>query len=169
MELIEMMHQITQQAMKAMQPTELTIGTVTKAEPLEISIDPAMDVLKAPLLYRTSAVIERKIPVLAHSHVTDGFSHSHTLQGLGHTHTYSGGTTGASLAGAYPTSGELVGGFRSDGQLLDVACLEDQKPLPVKDGYIILNRGLQAGDKVLLLRVLQGNKYIILSRIFEEG
>lgn len=71
------------------------------------------------------------------------------IPALGHSHSYTGGTTGAALE--------------------SVVCLENGKPLPVKDGYIILNRALAKGDKVLLLRVQQGQKFIVLSRIFEEG
>ena len=49
-----------------------------------------------------------------------------------------------------------------------IACLEDGKKLPVRDGYIILNRGLEAGDKVLLMRVMRGQQFVVLSRIFER-
>jgi hypothetical protein len=38
----------------------------------------------------------------------------------------------------------------------------------VKGGYIILNRALETGDKVLLLRVMRGQQFIILSRVFEK-
>ena len=48
-------------------------------------------------------------------------------------------------------------------------CWEDGKKLPVKDGFIILNRRLEEGDRVLLLRVQHGQKFIVLSRIFEGG
>ena len=33
-------------------------------------------------------------------------------------------------------------------------------------GYLLLNRSLAVGDKVLLLRVQSGQKYIVLSRLF---
>ena len=42
-------------------------------------------------------------------------------------------------------------------------------PLPVENGFIILNRGLAVGDKVLLLRVQSGQKFIILSRVMKGG
>ena len=60
--------------------------------------------------------------------------------------------------------------YTSDRRLLkqEIVCCEDGKPLPVKDGYIILNRALEAGDKVLLLRVMRGQQFIILSRVFEK-
>lgn len=58
----------------------------------------------------------------------------------------------------------------SDERLLEsqIICYEHGKPLPVEDGYIILNRALEVGDKVLLMRVQNGQKFIILSRVFEQ-
>ena len=54
-----------------------------------------------------------------------------------------------------------------EGALGGVQCIENGQPLPVEDGYIILNRALAAGDKVLLLRVERGARYIVLARMFE--
>ena len=130
---------------------------------------------------------------LGHAHSTGGLGHTHTVSGLGHTHSIPGGegqppgVTGTALdgdcgtgdgltgsypsdqqlAGSYPTSSAL-GGAASNGALGDVACLENGIPLPVEGGYIILNRGLAVEDKVLLLRVERGQRFLILSRIFEE-
>ncbi len=42
-----------------------------------------------------------------------------------------------------------------------------EKKVPAPGGDIVINRALAAGDKVLLLRVQHGQKYIVLSRIFE--
>lgn len=40
----------------------------------------------------------------------------------------------------------------------------------VIDGYrVTLNRSLSVGDKVILLRVLHGQKFLVLSRIYETG
>lgn len=129
---------------------------------------------------------------LGHSHDTTGFAHSHTTGGLGHTHTIPTsetqpvGQTGEALAGSYSSDEQLAGTFSSDqkltgtyttsgalgdvemeGALSGVVCIENGQPLPVEDGYIILNRALAAGDKVLLLRVERGARYIVLSRMFE--
>ena len=58
------------------------------------------------------------------------------------------------------------GGGTCEEVLEQIVCYENGQPLPVKNGFIILNRGLEVGDKVLMLRVQHGQKYIILSRIF---
>lgn len=52
--------------------------------------------------------------------------------------------------------------------LLDgsIICQEDSEGLPVDGGYIILNEGLKAGDKVVLMRVQNGQKFIVLSRAY---
>lgn len=123
---------------------------------------------------------------LGHSHDTTGFAHSHTTGGLSHAHTLAEGQTGAALTGSYSSDEQLAGTFSSDqkltgtyttsgalgdvemqGALSGVVCIENGQPLPVEDGYIILNRALAAGDTVLLLRVERGARYIVLSRMFE--
>lgn len=50
---------------------------------------------------------------------------------------------------------------------VNVVAIENGKTLPVENGYVILNRALSNGDKVLLLRVQHGQQFIVLSRIFE--
>lgn len=130
MELIQALQQIMQKNMQAMQLTNLVMGTVTSESPLEITSNTAMEPLRAGVLYLTESVIEKKIPVLRH------------------THTAPDGTTGPALE--------------------SVVCQEDGKSLPVEGGYIILNRGLEVGDKVLMLRVQNGQKFLVLSRVFES-
>lgn len=149
MELLDVLQQIAQQGADALSPADLVIGTVTAVAPLEISIDPAMDTLRAPVLYLSAAVVERKLPILRHSH---------QVGGLGHSHNTPEGSTSSDLTGTYDTTPALE----------NIACIEHGKALPVKDGYILLNRGLEAGDRVLLLQVMHGQRFIILSRVFEE-
>lgn len=132
MELKDIIQKIVERTLDAMQPTDLRIGTVTATNPLEITINPAMAPLRRQVLYLTEAVIEKKIPVLRHSHACP--------EGI---------TTEALLES-------------------DIICLEDGKSLPVEDGYIILNRALEVGDRVQLLRVQGGQRFVVLSRVFDE-
>lgn len=60
MELSDILHQMMQQSLRAAQLTDLKIGTVTSAKPLEISINPAMGPLKQSVLYLTAAVVEKR-------------------------------------------------------------------------------------------------------------
>lgn len=170
MDLIDALHGIVEGSMDAYGLSDLAMGTVTGVNPLEVTIREAMAPLPQEVLHLTAAVIEKKIPILAHEHITEGFRHGHTVSGLDHTHTAEEGSTGSALGGAYQTSeGLLLDAYTSDRRLESIVCFEDGKPLPVEDGYIILNRGLSVGDRVLLLRVMRGEQFIILSRVFERG
>lgn len=175
MELKDVLLQIAQDGTKAQQPTDLRIGTVVAVSPLQIQTLNSMAPLQEPILYLTSAVIEKKIPVLEHSHTIDNLAHSHTVSGLGHTHDVTvqseagelQGTAATALSGSYGTSTALSGSGSTDSAQVNYFCYENGQPLPIENGYMIINRALQVGDKVLLLRVQNGQKYIILSRIFE--
>lgn len=146
MTLKDVLNTMMQENQAAGQPTDLKIGTVISAHPLEISINPQMAPLQKGVLYLTENVIEKKIPVL---------THSHTISGLSHAHTASGTPTSTNLKETYATS-----------ETLNIVCYENGTALPVKDGFVILNRGLSPGDQVLLLRVQQGQKFVVLSRLF---
>lgn len=138
MELKDILQQMMQESMKSAQLADLQIGTVTAVNPLEITISASMAPLRASVLYLTSSVVEKKIPVLEHIHTITAHD------------SYTGGGT-ADCASA----------------LSDIACYENGTALPTENGYIIINRALAAGDKVLLLRVQNGQKFIVLSRAFE--
>ena len=141
MELLEIMQQIMQENSKAMQPTDLVVGTVTSVNPLEITTDNQAAPLLSPVLYLTAAVVEKKVTTFAHSHNT---THNHIV-------------TDATIQSAGQCSTELTG----------ITCYENGQALP-NDGFITLNRGLEVGDKVLMLRVQHGQKYVVLSRVFQE-
>lgn len=150
MELLDILQMINQQGIAASAPADLEVGTVTRVSPLEITVNTSMAPLRAPVLYLTAGVVERKLTSLAHKHAVGG---------LGHTHEAEGAATGEGLNGTYDTNTELE----------QAVCLEQGVPLPAGGGYITLNRGLAVGDRVLLLRVMHGQKHIVLSRIYEGG
>ncbi len=158
MELLDAILLTSQASQRASQPTELVIGTVTAANPLEISINNMQEPLRKQVLYLTESVVEKKIPIL---------DHIHHINTLGHSHTCPDGGTSTNLTGSYPTLTSLVSEGANSDQTQNIICYEHGKPLPIKDGFIILNRALEIGDKVLMLRVQHGQKFIILSRVFE--
>ena len=110
----------------------------------------------------TEAVVEKKIPVLTHKHYITTLTHSHPAPG---------GETGQALTGSYLGEDSLVSEkFNPVLQDQNIVCWEHGKELPIEDGFIILNRKLEVGDKVLLLRVEAGKRFIVLSRVFDiEG
>lgn len=171
MDLTDVMRLMMQQSMEGYGLSDMTIGTVTGVKPLKVKIREGMADIPQEALRLTAAVIEKKIPILEHLHTTKGFRHAHELPDLSHTHSGEEGETGSALDGSYETEDGLQqDAFDSDKRLLknEIVCYEDGKPLPVKGGYIILNRALEVGDKVLLLRVMRGQQFIILSRVFEK-
>lgn len=149
MQLLDVIQMIGQAGLEASSPAELCLGMVTSSAPLEITVDGSMAPLREQALYLTAAVVEKKIPILAHDHVVGG---------LEHAHSNSAGTTTKALEGGYRTTKALEG----------LSCVEHGKSLPVSGGWIFLNRGLEQGDRVLLLRVRHGQRFVVLSRIFEQ-
>ena len=156
MEIADILHAMIEDSMRSYGLSDLAVGTVVSAKPLKVNVREDMDVLPEEVLWLTEPVIEKKIPVLEHFH-------SHALPDLGHSHSGEEVDTGSALEGALETEDGLEQDvFDSDKRLLEkeIICYEDGKKLPVKDGFIILNRALEEGDKVLRLRVC---------RIFERG
>lgn len=162
MDLLEVLQEINRESSNMSQPTDLQIGTVVQAPPdgeLEIRICEEMAPLKSAVLYLAEPVIEKKLPLLRHRHK------------FPHTHAGVHGPTQQPVPNEYTGYSTLSEGAESDVQTEDIKGWEDGKALPLsKDGkYIILNRALEAGDKVLLLRVQNGQKFIVLSRVFGGG
>lgn len=159
MSLIAAIKYVSRQDQQAGQPTDYVRGTVTSEDPLKITIDDTMQELERQSLILTASVVERKIPVLAHKHY---------ISTLSHTHTCPTGATTPGLTGKYLGEESLVSeGANSTLQSENIICYENGEPLPVEDGYIILNRKLENGDKVLMLSVSGGQLFIVLSREFE--
>ena len=146
MELLDVIQKICQKNYAAMAPTDLVIGTVVSASPLQISLSAAMAPLNESVLYLTSAVVPKTLSSL---------SHSHGMENLEHRHTLGDSDTDSALEGEHQTAAALE----------QVVCTENGVPLPA-DGSITLNRGLGVGDNVLLLRVQRGQKFVVLSRVY---
>lgn len=156
MSLTSAIQAIVSDGIAAGQLADVVIGTVTSEEPLEITIDTTMQVIKQQLLLLTEPVIEKKIPVLTHRHYISTLTHTH-------------GATSPGLTGRYLGEDSLVSeGYNAILQGENIVCWEDGKELPIEDGYIILNRKLETDDKVIMLRVQSGQRFIVLSRVFER-
>lgn len=159
MNLLDALQMVSAQNMSASQPSDLETGTVTGVNPLEVTRDIQQQAIRQEVLYLTESVVEKKIPILDHNHYAIN---------LGHTHTCPDGTTSEALTGRYLTEAySLVSeGYDATEQTQDIVCWEHGEKLPIEDGFIILNRKLEVGDKVLLWRVLNGQKFVIISRVF---
>lgn len=149
MELVDSIMEIAKKVYGSIGITDYVSGTVTAIDPLEITLVNTMIPLPAEVLELTESVVEKYL-------IID--PHYHTINVLGHDHTYSEGTTGTALAGAYDTLTKIWTG----------TVYEHGIALPTELGKLTFNRGLEVGDKVILLRVLDGQKFLVLSRVFEE-
>lgn len=157
MTLLDMLLQISDQSQSASQPTDLEFGTVTSIDPLEITRDAQQAPLSMSVLVLTSAVMERKIPILQHRHTISTLSHNHS------------GQVPNDLTGSYLNNYSLVStGFDATLQTGNIICYENNEEIPIVDGYIILNPALAVGDRVVLMKVQHGQKFVVLSRVFEE-
>ena len=103
MNLTDILHQIAQESMEGSGLSAMTIGTVTSAKPLAVKIREGMADIPQEALRLTAAVIEKKIPVLKHQHITKGFRHDHGIPDLSHSQTTEEGETGAALEGSLRT------------------------------------------------------------------
>ena len=63
MDLIDVVRKVIEESITAYTPSDLTVGTVTKTNPLEITIRDTMAPLPQEVLWLTAAVVEKKIPV----------------------------------------------------------------------------------------------------------
>lgn len=127
--------------------TDIAIGTVTSTNPLRINIAPDMPDIPTSCIRLTDAVIEKKL-------VMD--NHNHAMPNLSHTHTVLNATTSIAL-GQYNTLNAVqLGTFYTNGYAQEVDS---------STNTIYLNKGLATGDKVLMLKVLNGQNFIVLSKI----
>lgn len=143
-------------AVKSTNPVEYCIGTVTSIEPLKVRLNESTLEVWGDILMLTSAVVERKMTIKKHSHPIGNSLVSHTHE------------TPAGTAIADPN----LATAKVDDTVLDAYVNEfgSSDPLdhPSDDNEIVvtLNRGLKKDDKVLMLQVSGGQKFIILSRLF---
>jgi hypothetical protein len=140
------LHDLIENHMNAAGLTDLVIGTVFTVSPLTIEITPDF-IVDTDVLYLTEAVTERKIDL----------SHTHEFP---HTHIDTQGGTSVSQS-TTTTAG--------DGTL--VLNPVDASPTPsYSQGSTyqqsgIINPGLAKGDAVLMLRIMAGQAYLVLSRV----
>ena len=145
MTLLEVLQQISDQSVGASQPTDLFVGTVTSVSPLEIQTDIYQAPLKGEVLLLTESVIEKKV-LLDHTHQIDTLSHSHSAE--------------------VAISNGLTGTYTTKKALDTTTVFENGTAIPIVDGYAIINRALAVGDKVMMISVQHGQRFIVLSRLF---
>lgn len=140
--------EITQNVIKTSDLTDLSIGTVMSTNPLEISISPDMPNIPAAALLLTDSVIEKKFVIQPHIH---------QLPNLSHLHTTPNGNSGVSLGGTLYTNNAVQWGTFYNNNV--------EQDIDEANNTIYLNKGLQVGNRVLMLKIMGGQNYLVLSKI----
>ncbi len=126
MQLSDVLFQMMAQNNAAGQPADMCIGTIVKAVPLEISVNPAMEPLKEEVLYLTDAVRDYNVDVTIEWQTEDKSGGGGYAEFAAHKHEIKG-----------------------------------RKAIHV-------HNDLQVGEKVLMLRVQHGQRFIVLSRLIKR-
>lgn len=140
-QLIDTLQKVTQNYISGLGMTDLVIGTVTmfveSPFDIQITIEGTMVPLPKAVLHFTESVVEKYLVI------------------SGHTHQYQDSDDGSTTTKTTSPSMELMAGF------------ENGVALPGGNtAKVTINRPLQQGDKVLMLRVLNGQNFIVLSRVY---
>lgn len=168
--LLNTIQQIAVQAVQANNPISFLYGTVKKVNPLAIEIGDNGLVIPEEGLILCEPVIEKKLTIKKHNHTIGSAL-------VGHTHKVSG------TAGEYPftTTSEAGSGLNAkttvDNTVLDAYCqefkMDDEHKLPAvpDDDKIVvtINKALEVGEKVVMLKVCSGQEFIVLSRMYDLG
>lgn len=178
--LLTTIQSIAVNAVKSTNPVEYCFGTITSVNPLKVRLNESTLEVWGDTLMLTSAVVERKLTIKKHTHQIGT-----TL--ATHTHPFSGNFNGtmtppvppATLVGVVNGSVSPSSDIQSTTEIVDTVLDafvnehgDTDNHLPVESDndkiVVTINRGLQVDDKVIMLRVCGGQKFVILSRVFKR-
>lgn len=159
--LLTTIQSIAVNAVKSTNPVEYCFGTVTSINPLKVRLNESTLEVWGDTLMLTSAVVERKLTIKKHTHKIGSTVATHTHQFTGQ------GAVGVPT-GIDETT-EIVDTVL-DAFVNEHGDTDNHLPVDSDDKKIVvtINRGLQKDDKVIMLRVCGGQKFVILSRVFKR-
>lgn len=181
--LLQVIQSIAVNAVDATNPASLCFGTVTSADPLKIRLNESTLEVDSSVLILTESVVERKLTIDKHTHNIGS-----TV--AGHKHPFGAPTPTGSLSVEAPPGGgacTLGGDIQKSSDLGDSTKVVDQvlsvhwseygvdltdKQVKADKNKVVITmtRALDVDDKVIMLRLMGGQKFLILSRVFEmEG
>lgn len=176
--LLTTIQAIAVNAVNSTKPMEFCFGTVTSADPLAIRLNDTTLEIKGNSILLTEPVVEKKITIKKHTHAIGEkvANHTHIVAPDDLTVIAAPAPTtppGPSVSGTVPKTIDFTKDTKIVDTVLDAICTEFGKNLPVdsNDNRIIftLNRALEKDDKVIMLRVSSGQRFIVLSRIFTRS
>lgn len=152
-DIVEFVKQISVDAVNASEPCNLVYGIVTNIKPLEIRVEQKLT-LGIKQLVLTRNVTDFNVDMTVDHVVENSLSIN-----IGHTHTYSG-TSEPNIpepeAHVHKYSGTTSSG--GDKELSHNHKYVGRKTFKVHNGLVV-------GDKVVLLQMQGGQKYIVLDRV----
>lgn len=165
-------------AVQSTNPMQYCYGTVTNADPLKIRLNDTTLEITGNSILLTESVVEKKITIQKHTHKIGSTIADHThivseppLSVSGSS--ISGGAVEGAATGTVPKTKDFDQDTEIVTTVLEAVCTEFGKNLPVDrdDERIVIttNRALEKDDKVLMLRVSAGQRFIVLSRVFTRS
>lgn len=168
--LLNTIQQIAVQAVQANNPISFLYGTVKKVNPLAIEIGDNGLVIPEEGLILCEPVIEKKLTIKKHNHTIGSslVNHTHPVSGTAGTYPFETTATASTGLNAKTTVDDTV---------LDAYCqefkMDDEHKLPAvpDDDKIVvtINKALEVGEKVVMLKVCSGQEFIVLSRMYDLG
>lgn len=165
-------------AVQSTNPMQYCYGTVTNADPLKIRLNDTTLEITGNSILLTESVVEKKITIKKHTHKIGPEIANHThIVGVPPL-TVAGAVpaappTAPTAAGTVPKTNDFDQNTEIVTTVLEAVCTEFGENLPVDrdDERIVIttNRALEKDDKVLMLRVSAGQRFIVLSRVFTRS
>lgn len=163
--LLQTIQSIAINAVAASNPASLCYGVVTSAKPLKIRLDESTLEISDAAVMLTESVVERKITIDKHNHTIGSalVSHQHMYVNAAGAPTATTATTPPSLKAKDTVDDTVLSAHFSEfGQdLTDKQVEADSDKVT-----ITMTRALAKDDKVLMLRLMGGQKFVVLSRLF---
>lgn len=176
--LLTTIQSIAVNAVKSTNPMEYCFGTVTSADPLKIRLNDSTIEISGNSILLTEPVVEKKITIQKHTHKIGATIANHThIVGTPPFTVTGSSATGGTVEGTATGTAPKTNDFNKDTTIVDTVlsavCTEFNSDLPVDSDndriVITTNRGLEKDDKVIMLRVSSGQRFIVLSRIFTRS
>lgn len=175
--LLTTIQSIAVNAVQSTNPMQYCYGTVTSADPLEIRLNDTTLEITGNSILLTESVVEKKITIQKHTHKIGSTiaDHTHIVSAppFSVVGAVPAGAAAPTAAGTVPKTNDFNQNTETVTTVLEAVCTEFGKDLPVdrNDERIVIttNRALEKDDRVLMLRVSAGQRFIVLSRVFTRS
>ena len=153
-DLIETVKKIVQGVLNESSPCNVLFGTVTSANPLEITVEQKLKLTKDVVNYTTTATIEWNT-----NKVNQNVNHNHSISGnINVDSSISPNDNNAKITNKVTSALETEQYTKDLGHMHSIAGTKS----------ITINNALKQNDKVILLQQAGGQKYIVLDKVYNS-